>query len=121
MSPGDAAGGALEVVERHLAAFNAADLDAVMADFDDEAVFATAEQLVVGARSIRALFGDSFAAPVEARLALQRAVEQGGTVACELRETLSTDGVVHELDVAAFYSVRRGRLARVRIYRDLGT
>ena len=121
MSAGDAAApaGPLEAVQAHIRAFNAADLDAVMAGFDDEAVFSTAEQLAVGARAIGRLFADSFDAPAEARLDLQRAVVDGDTVACELSEQITADGVVHMLEVAAFYTVRGGRLARVRIYRDL--
>lgn len=111
--------GPLGAVERHIAAFNDADIDAVMTGFDDEAVFATADQLVVGARAIRRLFADSFGMPVTARLELQRAVVSGDTVACELSERIEGEGLAHEIDVAAFYTVRQGRLARVRIYRDL--
>jgi hypothetical protein len=109
----------LDAVEEHIRAFNARDLDAVMAGFDDEAVFSTAEQLAVGARAISQLFADSFAAPASARLELRRTVIAGDTVACELTEQIEAGGVTHTLDVAAFYTVRRGRLARVRIYRDL--
>lgn len=90
-----------------------------MVGFDPEAVFATAEQLVVGARAIRELFADSFAAPVSAQIDVLGAVVAGDTVACELTERLSGDGFAHDIDVAAFYTVRDGRLARVRIYRDL--
>lgn len=113
------ADGPLAVVEAHIAAFNGTDLDAVMAGFDDEAVFATADQLVVGARAIRALFADSFAAPVRAELVLERAVVGGDTAACELAEHLTVQGTTHTIDVAAFFTVRGDRLARVRIYRDL--
>ena len=109
----------LKVVEEHIRAFNARDLDAVMAGFDDEAVFSTSEQLAVGARAISQLFADSFAAPASAHLELRNSVIAGDTVACELNEQIEAGGVTHSLDVAAFYTVRGGRLARVRIYRDL--
>ncbi|HSK97981.1 MAG TPA: nuclear transport factor 2 family protein [Euzebyales bacterium] len=111
--------GPLRAVEEHIRAFNAADLDAVMAGFDDEAVFSTADQLVVGARAIGRLFADSFAAPATARLELQRVVVDGDTAGCELVEYITADGVEHTLDVAAFYTVRDGCIARVRIYRDI--
>lgn len=110
----------LEVVRGHLDAFNARDLDRVLAGFDDDAVFASGDQMVVGARAIRVLFADAFAAPVNAELELRDAVTQGQVVACEMTERLAFAGGQHEVDVAAFYTVRRGRLARVRIYRDLG-
>lgn len=111
--------GPLPAVEAHLQAFNAADLDMVMAGFADDAVFSTADQLVVGARAIRALFADSFAAPVQAELVLERIVIGGDTAACELAEHLTVGGTTHTIAVAAFYTVRGGRIARVRIYRDL--
>lgn len=109
----------LAVVEAHLTAFNRRDIDAVMAGFDTDAVFTMAAQLIVGARAIRQAFADSFAVDARARLDLQRAVVEGDTVACELTERIEAQGITHSLDVAAFYTVRNGLLARVRIYRDL--
>jgi hypothetical protein len=111
--------GPLEAVEAHIRAFNACDLDAVMAGFDDEAVFSTSDQTAIGARAISHLFADSFNAPASARLELARAVVDGDTVGCELTELIEAEGIAHTLDVAAFYTVRDGRFARVRIYRDV--
>lgn len=111
--------GVLAAVEAHLEAFNAGDADRVLAQFADDAVFASADSLVVGRRGLHALFADSFAAPVRATLELRRAVVQGDTVACELLERLALpDGSSTELDVAAFYTVRGGALVRVRVYRE---
>ena len=107
------------VVDAHLAAFNAADLMAVMDGFAEDAVLSVGDQTVIGARAIRALFADSFASPVSAELTLHRAVVDGDTIACELTEQLTVEGASHTIDVAAFYTVRDGRLVRVRIYRDL--
>jgi len=107
------------VVDAHLAAFNAADLAAVMDGFADDAVLSVGDQTAIGARAIRALFADSFASPVTAELMLHRAVVDGDTIACELSETLTVQGTIHTIDVAAFYTVRDGHLVRVRIYRDL--
>jgi hypothetical protein len=110
----------LEPVHDHIAAFNARDVDGVLATFADDAVFASGDQVVVGVRALRVLFADAFAAPVGAELVLRHAVVQEGVVACELTERLTVAGARHDIDVAAFYTVRRGRLARVRIYRDVG-
>lgn len=107
------------LVDAHLRAFNASDLAAVLADFAEDAVLTVGDQTAVGARAIRALFADSFASPVSAELMLRSAVADGDTVACELTERLTVEGSTHEIDVAAFYTARRGRLVRVRIYRDL--
>lgn len=109
----------LGTVEAHLSAFNARDADAVVALFTEDAVFATADGLVVGRRALRALFSEAFAEPVGAALELRRAVIDGDTAACELTETLALpDGTSAELPVAAFYTVQRGALARIRVYRD---
>lgn len=107
------------MVDAHLAAFNAADLAAVMDGFAEDAVFSVGDQTAIGARAIRTLFADSFASPVGAELMTQRVVVDGDTVACELGERLTIDGVGHDIDVAAFYTVRDEVLVRVRIYRDL--
>ena len=109
----------LGTVEAHLSAFNARDAEAVVALFTDDAVFATADDLVVGRRALRVLFTQAFAEPVGAALQLRRAVVDGDTAACELVETLALPGgATAELPVAAFYTVARGALARVRVYRD---
>ena len=113
------AAGPREVVQAHVEAFNACDLDAVMAGFDDEAVFATVEQLAVGSRAISRLFAESFAAPASAHLEVQRIVIDGDTAGCEMTERIVAAGVEHLIDVAAFYTVRDGRIVRVRIYRDI--
>lgn len=107
----------LAVVRAHLAAFNARDLDAVMATFQEDAVFSTADHLVVGSRGIAALFGDAFR-EFEASLELRAAVVQDDTVACELTERVTAEGMGAELPLAAFYTVRGGRLARVKVYRE---
>ena len=109
----------LETVNEHLAAFNAQDLDRVMSLFADDAVFAAGDQLVIGRRGIATLFGDAFAQPIRATLQLLRVVVHGDTAGCELLEHLSLPGGSQvEIPVAAFYTVRGGLLARVRVYRD---
>lgn len=115
----DAGGGAiLDAVAGHLAAFNARDAERTSAGFAEDAVFAAGDQLVVGRRAIRTLFADAFAAPISATLELRRSYVDGETAACELVEHLEVEGDVHELPVAAFYTVRNGLLLRVRVYRD---
>ena len=109
----------LDVVRAHLSAFNDRDADAVVATFADDAVFAAGEHIVVGHRALRAMFADAFAAPIRAQLELRHAVVDGQTAACELSERLIIEGSTHELDMAAFYSVRDGLLTRVKVYRDL--
>ena len=107
----------LDIVQAHFAAFNAGDMDALMAGFADDAVFATGEHLVVGARGIRAMFADALTA-LAPNLTLRAAVVQGEVVACELDERLTVEGAPFEFALAAFYTVRRGRIVRVKVYRE---
>lgn len=109
----------LDTVHEHVEAFNARDLDRVVALFAQDAVFANPDQLVVGRRGLRALFADAFAQPVTATLELHRAVVEGESAACELTEALVADGGRVELGLAVFYTVRAGALVRVRTYRDV--
>lgn len=44
------------VVEKHLNAFGTGDIDAIMADYADDAVFVTADSVLQGTEEIRTLF-----------------------------------------------------------------
>ncbi len=109
--------GILAVVEDHMRAFNAGDIDGVMAGFADDAVFATGEHLVVGHRGISAMFRDALK-NLSPSLELRAAVVQGDVVACELSEQLTVQGSAFEFALAAFYTVRRGQIVRVKVYRE---
>lgn len=117
-SGGAGSDAALVAVHAHVVAVNARDVDAVMGGFDDDAVFTSPDGTVIGSRGIRALFADAFAAPVTATLELRRAVTSGDTVACELVERIDLGEQLHEIEVAGFYTIRNGGIARVRLYRD---
>lgn len=108
----------VDVVHGHLAAFNARDVDALVAGFAEDATFADAGQVVVGRRQLAQVFADAFSMPAEVVLELRHAVVDGDTVACELLERVTVGGETTDLDVAAFYTVRDGLLVRVRVYRE---
>lgn len=110
---------ALAAVHAHIAAVNGRDVDAVLRSFDDDAVFTSPDGTVIGSQGIRALFGESFEAPVHATLELRRAVVMGDTVACELIERIHLGEQLHEIEAAGFYTVRDDGIARVRLYRDI--
>ncbi|MPZ72434.1 MAG: nuclear transport factor 2 family protein [Nitriliruptorales bacterium] len=107
----------LDVVQAHFAAFNTGDLDALMAGFTDDAVFSTGEHLVVGHRGIRQMFRDALA-QLSPSLTLRAAVAQGDVVACELTEQLMVEGATFQFALAAFYTVRRGQIMSVKVYRE---
>lgn len=108
----------LAAVEGHIERFNARDAEGCVAGFAEDAVFANGEHLVVGRRGLLSLFTEAFSAPLRATLELRSSVVQGDTAACELIERLDFAETVHEVALAAFYTVRRGLLVRVKVYRE---
>ena len=112
---GDA--GVLGIVQTHLQAFNAGNVEGLMAGFAEDAIFATGEHLVVGSRGIRAMFSDAMA-NLAPSLELRAAVVQGEVVACELVEELTVEGTHFQFALAAFYTVRRDQIVRVKVYRE---
>ena len=109
--------GTLDVVRAHVDAFNAGDVDALMAGFADDAIFVTGDHVVVGARGLRAMFSDALA-NLSPRMQLRASVVQHGVVACELTESLTVEGAQFDFALAAFYTVRRGQIVRVKVYRE---
>ena len=107
----------LDVVQAHLDAFNARDVDALMAGFADDAVFSTGDHMVVGSRGLRAMFSDALAT-LSPNLQPTSTVVQRGTVACELIERLTVEGTQFEFALAAFFHVHRGQIVRVKVYRE---
>lgn len=113
-----AATGVLDVVLEHLDAFAARDVERVIATFADDAVFTTGDGTVIGRTALRRLFTDAFALPVHVDLERRAVHATGDTVACEIVEHITAEGVTHTMDLAGFYTVRGGALVRVRVYRD---
>lgn len=107
----------LDIVQAHFKAFNDRDINSLMAGFADDAIFATGEHFVVGERGIRAMFTDALA-ELAPTLTLHASVAQGDVVACEITERLTVEGVPFEFALAAFYTIRRGRIVRVKVYRE---
>lgn len=110
----------LAVVHDHVEAFNASDLERIVAGFGEDAVFASGEHLAVGRRGISAMFADAVR-DLDATLEVRSAVTQGEVVACELTERLVLQGQEFIFHLAAFFTVRDGAIARVKIYREGST
>lgn len=109
--------GVLDVVRAHVDAFNAGDVDALMAGFADDAVFVTGDHMVVGSRGLRTMFSAALA-NLSPSMQLQATVVQRDVVACELTEQLTVEGSEFVFSLAAFYTVRRGQIVRVKVYRE---
>lgn len=102
---------------RHIDAFNAHDLDALMACFSTDASWATGADRFQGAAALRSLFAGAFEA-LSPRLSLRNLLIQGDQVACELREDYSVEGVDRTDLIAGFFRVEGGRITAAKIYRE---
>jgi uncharacterized protein len=104
------------VVTRHIDAFNAHDLDALMACFSPEATWVTGADHFKGATALRALFADAFE-ELSPQLHLRNLLVQGDQVACELCEN-SVEGLERADHIAGFYRVEAGQITAAKIYRE---
>jgi len=106
-----------EVVKQHIEAFNARDLDGLLAGLREDASWVTGTDSFRGAADLEQLFENAFA-ELSPRLQLESLLVQGERVACELREDYVADGVQRTDHIAAFYRVEAGLITAVKIYRE---
>jgi hypothetical protein len=104
-------------VQRHIDAFNAQEIDALMACFSDDATWVTGTYRLEGAAALRELFVAAFA-ELRPQLQLLNLLAQGEHVACELRESYVAGGIDRTDHIAGFYRVARGLIAAAKIYRE---
>jgi hypothetical protein len=108
---------AAAVVRRHLDAFNARDLDAIMRCFSDDATWVTGTDSVRGIAALEKFFAAAFD-ELSPQLRVQSILADGDRVACELREDYAADGVERTDHIAGFYRVSDGRVTAAKIYRE---
>jgi len=106
-----------DVVRRHVDAFDAGDLDALLACFAADATWVTGADGFRGHDELRELFAGAFAA-LRPRLHVDVLLVDGDRVACELREDLVVDGAARTDHIAGFYRVDDGLIAAAKIYRE---
>lgn len=106
-----------EVVQRHVEAFNARDLEALLACFREDATWVTGTDSICGMAGLRELFAAAFD-QLSPRLTVLSLVAESEQVACELREDFEVDGMPRSDHIAGFYRVLDGRIAEAKIYRE---
>ena len=109
--------GPAAVVTRHIDAFNAHDLDQLMACFSTDVTWVTGADSFQGAAAVRTLFAGAFEG-LSPQLQLRSLLADGDLVACELREDYSAGGVERTDHIAGFYRVEAGRITAAKIYRE---
>ncbi len=105
------------VVRRHIDAFNARDLQTLIACFSTDATWVTGADTFQGSAALRELFAAAFA-ELSPELHVRSLVVQDDVVACELREDYSVGGVEHTDHIAGFYRVDAGLIVAAKIYRE---
>ncbi|MFF3561009.1 nuclear transport factor 2 family protein [Streptomyces sp. NPDC002574] len=108
---------AAAAVREHVRAFNARDLEALLAGFTEDAVWITGGTTV---RGRAALTGFSAAAMrgLLPTLELRDVIAEGARAACQMTETLTHGGEARSYPIAAFYALRDGRIASAKVYRE---
>jgi hypothetical protein len=97
-------------------AFNAYDLDRLLACFSANAIWLTGRDSFRGTAELANFFENAFA-DLSPKLTIQNMVVQGDSVACELSEELVVDGAARVDHIAAFYRVQSDRITTAKIYR----
>jgi hypothetical protein len=108
---------AAAVVRRHVEAFNARDLDALMAGFTEDASWVTGTSTAQGHGELAELFAGAMAGLLPT-LAIRDLLAEGDRAACQMTETLTVAGEESTFFIAGFYQLRGGRIASAKIYRE---
>lgn len=110
-----------EILQHQTAAWNAADIDAILQDFAPDAVLTNASgQTLSGTPAIRLSLTAFFGAFAQIRLTVRAIVAQGNTAACEwefsCRHRLT--GNAARLPASVFITCRNGKITEWREYYD---
>ncbi|MGC9667194.1 nuclear transport factor 2 family protein [Planosporangium sp. 12N6] len=108
---------AADVVRRHVEAFNARDLDGLMAGFTENALWVTGTSVARGHSELVELFAGAMEGLLPT-LAIRNLLAESDRAACEMTERLTWDGEERTFSIAGFYQVRDGRIASAKIYRE---
>ena len=109
------------ILEHQTAAWNAADVDAILQDFASDAVLTSASgQTLTGIPAIRQSLTSFFSAFAQIRLEVRALVTQSDTAACEwefsCRHRLT--GNAARLPASVFITCRNGKITAWREYYD---
>jgi ketosteroid isomerase-like protein len=103
------------LVARHVAAFNAGDVDALLADFTADATWVTGPYTVPPGQL--ADFRDAMQ-ELTPRFTVRRSIDGGDAVAVEMTESWTLGDRRDSAALVAVFSVRDGKIAAAKIYRE---
>lgn len=105
-----------ELVNRHIAAFNAQKVDALLADFTTSATWVTGDYAVPEG-GLREFFTSAMQS-LTPQLSLNRVIDGGEVVAAEMCEVWSTGDEQKSAELMAVFDLIGGTIARAKIYRE---
>lgn len=108
---------AATAMRAHVEAFDARDLDALLAGFTDDAVLITGTTTVRGRTDLTALFDEAMRGLLPT-LEVGDLLAERDRAACRMTETLTYRGERRTCPIAAFYELRHGRVAWAKVYRE---
>jgi ketosteroid isomerase-like protein len=104
------------LVARHVAAFNAGDVDALLADFAADATWVTGTYTVPPGK-LSDFFRDAMQ-ELTPRLTVRRSIDGGDAVAVEMTESWTLGDRPDSAALLAVFSLRDGKIAAAKIYRE---
>lgn len=108
---------ARDVLVEHIEAFNARDVDRLMAGFTDDAEWVTGRDVVRGRAALTGFFAGAMSELLPT-LELLDIVAAGDRAAAELHETWHHDGETRRAHIAGFYRLQGNRIRRAKIFRE---
>ena len=107
-----------KTIRDHIAAFNAQDLQSLLAGLAEDAVWQTGQHTFRGRDELAALFSEAYRT-IAPKLAIRSILIDRDRAACELLETMTVEGVAREDFIAGFYCVdANGLITSAKIYRQ---
>ncbi|MFE0628441.1 nuclear transport factor 2 family protein [Streptomyces sp. NPDC058864] len=108
---------AAAAIHAHVRAFNARDLEALLAGFTDDAVWITGTTTVRGRAALTALFDEAMRGLLPT-LEVHDLIAEGDRAAGRMTEILTYRGERRSCSIAAFYELRDGLIASAKVYRE---
>lgn len=105
-------------IRDHVAAFNAKDIQRLLAGLAEDVVWQTGQDTFRGHAALAAVFGGAFS-DIAPRLTIHSLLIDHDRAACELQESMTVEGAAREDFIAGFYRVdTHGMITSAKIYRQ---
>lgn len=105
------------LVRAHIDAFNAGDVERLVATVGPDVVWATGQDTIRGREAVESMCREAIA-ELGPTLTITSLVADEARVACELVERYTFEGVERTEAIAAFFGAVGGQITHVKVYRE---